>query len=282
MPTPTTNLDEHTVHGFGREWASFEHPADSEELRRCFEQYFAVFPWNRLPKNAVGADVGSGSGRWARYVAPRVGHLHCVDASSEALGVARRNLSSLENVSYIHSTIEQAPIADGSLDFAYSLGVLHHVPDTEGALAACVRKLKPGAPMLLYLYYALDNRSPAFRAIWRASDGMRRGISRLPYPARRAVTEVLACTVYWPLARGAALGERLGFDVGNVPLSAYRDKSLYIMRNDALDRFGTALEKRYSRPQIESLMRNAGLERIQFHEGEPYWCAVGYRQENHA
>ncbi|MDQ3032237.1 MAG: methyltransferase domain-containing protein [Myxococcota bacterium] len=277
-PPTTPNFDDHTVHGFGREWATFEHPEDTDELRRTFEQYFAVFPWERLPHGAVGADVGVGTGRWARYVAPRVGHLHCVDASEEALGVARRNLGSLPNVSFVHSTIEQAPIPDGSLDFAYSLGVLHHVPDTEGALAACVRKLKPGAPMLLYLYYALDNRSAAFRAVWRASNVMRFGISRLPYPARLAVTEVLARTVYWPLARGAALGEKLGLDVSKVPLAPYRDKSLYVMRNDALDRFGTILEKRYTRVEMDAMMRAAGLENVRFHEGVPYWCAVGFRR----
>lgn len=277
-PPTTSNLDDHTVHGFGREWATFEHPEDTGELRRLFDEYFAVFPWDRLPEGAVGVDVGVGTGRWARYVAPRVGHLHCVDASDEALEVARRNLAALPNVSFVHSTIEQAPLPDGSLDFAYSLGVLHHVPDTEGALAACVRKLKPGAPMLLYLYYALDNRSSAFRAVWRASNAMRFGISRLPYPARLAVTEVLARTVYWPLARGAALGEKLGFDVSAVPLASYRDKSLYVMRNDALDRFGTILEKRYTRIEMKALMERAGLEDVRFHEGVPYWCAVGFRR----
>jgi hypothetical protein len=44
------------------------------------------------------------------------------------------------------------------MDFGYSLGVLHHVADTEGALRAAVRTLKPGAPLLVYLYYAFDNR----------------------------------------------------------------------------------------------------------------------------
>ena len=50
------------------------------------------------------------------------------------------------------------PIADNSLDFAYSLGVIHHIPDSESAVKSVVKSLKPGAPFLIYLYYNLDNQ----------------------------------------------------------------------------------------------------------------------------
>lgn len=271
------NADPHTVDGFGREWSTFDHASDTPELRQAFADYFAVFPWADLPPDAAGVDVGAGTGRWARYVAPRVGRLTCLDASADALEVARKNLGHMPNVDFVCSTIEECGIPDGSLDFGYSLGVLHHVPDTRAALAACVRKLKPGAPFLVYLYYALDNRPLAFRALWRASDVVRRGLSRMPYGARLAASEVIARGVYWPLARGAAIGEKLGADVSRIPLSYYRDKSLYIMRNDALDRFGTKLEQRFSRVEIDAMMRSAGLEDVRFHDREPYWCAVGKR-----
>jgi 2-polyprenyl-3-methyl-5-hydroxy-6-metoxy-1,4-benzoquinol methylase len=44
------------------------------------------------------------------------------------------------------------------MDFGYSLGVLHHIPDAQKALSDCVKKLKLGAPFLVYLYYSFDNR----------------------------------------------------------------------------------------------------------------------------
>jgi len=34
------------------------------EKRAIFQQYFLIFPWDELPRSAVGADIGSGSGRW--------------------------------------------------------------------------------------------------------------------------------------------------------------------------------------------------------------------------
>jgi SAM-dependent methyltransferase len=162
------------------------------------------------------------------------------------------------------------------MDFGYSLGVLHHVADTEGALRAAVRALKPGAPLLVYLYYAFDNRPPWFRALWRVSDVARKVIARQPSAIRHLTCDGLAAGVYYPLARGAAVAERLGINVDHWPLSAYRHRSFYMMRTDSLDRFGTRLEKRYTREQMEALLRDAGLSDIQFCSSV-FWCAVGTR-----
>lgn len=276
-----SNIDQKTVDGFGDEWSRFDQTGLSEEERReIFDQYFAIFPWSQIGSSAVGFDAGCGSGRWAAVVAPRVGKLHAVDASERALDVARRNLrerAGLTNVDFHCASIEELPVPDASMDFGYSLGVLHHMPDTRAAIAACARKLKLGAPLLLYLYYAFDNRPRWFRAAWQVSDLGRRVISVMPHGLRFATSQALAASVYWPLARSARVLERLGVPVDNLPLSAYRDRSFYVMRTDALDRFGTRLEQRFTRDEIRSMMESAGLERIAFHDGAPYWCAVGFK-----
>jgi hypothetical protein len=66
--------------------------------------------------------------------------------------------------------------------------------------------------------------------------------------------------------------------VSNVPLSAYRRNSFYTMRTDALDRFGTRLEQRFSRAEIARMMRDSGLDDIVFREDVPYWVACGRRK----
>jgi len=272
------NVDQHTVDGFGEEWQRFSFSDRAPaELDRWFEQYFSLFPWQHLPEGAVGFDAGSGSGRWAQRVAPRVGRLHCIDASEQALAVARRNLVGVSNCEFHHASVADMPLAPRSMDFGYSLGVLHHTPDTQAALDACVRLLKPGAPFLLYLYYSLDNRPAYYRTIWRASDRVRKVISELPFAVRYPITQAIAAGVYWPLAKLSAVVEAAGLDATRVPLHDYRDKSFYMMRNDALDRFGTRLERRFSRVEIERMMQASGLVRISFREGSPYWCALGWR-----
>lgn len=276
--TMASNIDAQTVEGFGREWARFDQQALSEEeLNRYFDAYFGIFPWNELPVGAVGFDLGCGSGRWALRVSTRVGHLHCIDASADALAVARRTLAGRPNCTLHNTSVDAIPLAEGSMDFGYSLGVLHHVPDTAAGLAACTSKLKRGAPFLIYLYYAFDNRPAWFRALWRTSDAARRAISRLPYAARHLVTDAIALAIYFPLARAGRLAERHGLPVAALPLSFYRNASLYTMRTDALDRFGTRLEQRFTAAEIRRMMESAGLERIRFWDGPPFWCVVGYR-----
>jgi len=278
MQTDVKNLDRQTVRDFGREWRRFDQRTVSPaETARTFTAYFAIFPWSGIPPDAVGFDAGCGSGRWAALVAPRIGHLHCVDASGEALGVAREALAGVDNVSFHNASLDNMPIADGSMDFGYSLGVLHHLPDPLAGLTACTRKLKPGAPMLIYIYYALDNKPSWFRALWRASDYARWLVSKAPFPLKSVLADVSAALIYWPLARSAQLLERLGRDVAQWPLSAYSWRSFYTMRTDALDRFGTRLERRMTRAEVSALMAAAGLRDIRFSQTLPYWCAVGYR-----
>lgn len=280
MNLPLENADRPTVEGFGREWSTFTQ-SDSEfsaaERQAIFDGYFSIFPWQALPPNAVGADIGCGSGRWAALVAPRVGTLHAVDASPDALAIARTNLAGADNVRFHQASVSALPFADGELDFAYSLGVLHHVPDTAGAIRDVAAKLKPGAPFLIYLYYAFDNRSALFRAIWMASNIARIVLSRMPYALQIVATTIIAATVYWPLARAAALLERVGAMPRSWPLAFYRHRSFYVMRTDAFDRFCTRLEQRFTRVQIADMLQSAGFIDIRFSENEPYWVAVAVK-----
>jgi SAM-dependent methyltransferase len=273
-----SNVDPGVVKTFGEEWSKFHHPErETADLRVLFQSYFSIFPWHKLPPEAEGFDLGCGTGRWAHFVAQRVGLLHCIDPSEAALDVARRNLQMHSNCSFHCASVDAIPLADHSADFGYSLGVLHHIPDTEQGIRECVCKLKPGAPFLIYLYYAFDNRPVWFRTLWWFSDLIRRLVSKLPFALRSLFCDFTAATIYWPLARISKGVEALGIEVSLFPLSSYRNRSFYSMRTDALDRFGTRIEKRFTRQQIRSMMENAGLERIEFSDS-PCWCALGYRR----
>lgn len=271
------NLDPSTVAGFGVEWSHYDQESVSPaELQTYFDAYFKIFPWDTLPPSAVGFDLGCGSGRWAKFVAPRVARLHCIDASSDALAVARRNLAEQVNCVFQNASVDTMSLEARSMDFGYSLGVLHHVPDPLAGLRACVQALKPGAPFLVYLYYSFDNRPTWFRALWRASDFFRRRICELLPRTRIRVTRLIAAGIYWPLARTSRVLERCGARSSFLPLYAYRNASLYTMQTDALDRFGTKLEHRFSAQEVRSLMETAGLERVTVSPDPPFLCAIGY------
>ncbi|MDO8435050.1 MAG: class I SAM-dependent methyltransferase [Candidatus Binatus sp.] len=279
-----SNSDARTIAGFGYEWSRFtQRELEAAERRELFERYFANFPWASLPENGgVGADIGCGSGRWAMLVAPRVARLHLIDASAEALEVARLNLAGIENADFHLASVDSLPFPDESLDFAFSLGVLHHLPDTAAAIRAIAAKLKRGAPFLIYLYYAFDNRPLWYRATWQLSNLLRLGIARLPGPLRYGLSQLFAGVVYFPLARLGRLLDRYHRLPANWPLSYYRDASFYVMRTDALDRFGTRLERRFTRAEIAAMLESAGFENVSFSDSPPYWCAVAIKRESPA
>jgi SAM-dependent methyltransferase len=263
------NLDVGTVEGFGQEWGKFTQEAlSATERQQLFFKYFSLIDWSMKPKRAL--DMGCGSGRWDVLVAPLVDELVAADASPEALEVAKRNVRE-PNVSFVECSPESLPFPDGYFDFIFSLGVLHHLPDTEAAIGNLICKLAPGGRFLLYLYYALDNRPAWFRGLWKLSDLLRRSVSRLPFFLRYALSQVIALLVYWPLARVAK-----HFPVSESwPLRFYASRSFYVMRTDSLDRFGTKLEKRFSKDQIVLMLEAAHLEDIMFSDGTPYWvCAA--------
>jgi SAM-dependent methyltransferase len=275
-----SNQDGKTVAGFGDEWERFDQSElDPSEHLVLFNKYFDIFPWHALSPNSTGFDMGCGSGRWAKVIADRVGTLHCLDPSS-ALAVARKNLSDKHNCIFHNGGVGDAILPLSSMDFGYSLGVLHHVPNTQQGINECVSFLKPGAPFLIYLYYSFDNRPVWFRVLWKTSELIRKVVSKLPHSSRYWASQLIALLVYWPLAKFAWLAQQIGFNdkfCDVLPLGAYRNLSFYTMRTDALDRFGTQLEQRFSRLQIESMLKRAGLVDIKFSHNIPYWCAVGFK-----
>ena len=278
MTDNTSNIDQSVVAGFGDEWSRFPQSAVEEtELAELYDCYFHIFPWEKLSEDAQGADVGCGSGRWASFVANHVHHLHAVDPSPDALEVAKQHCQNHQNMTFHQAGVDSLPFEDESLDFAYSLGVLHHVPDTASAIQSVAKKMKPGAPFLIYLYYSFDNRPAHYIAMWKLSETLRAIVSKLPHSFRYFLSQVLAGTLYFPLARASWLASKLGIDTDNWPLSFYGDKSFYTMRTDALDRFGTSLEQRFSKIEITEMLVKAGFTQISFSDREPYWCAICYK-----
>ena len=274
------NQDKNTVDGFGDEWSRFDQlDLPQAEQQLLFDEYFSVFPWKKISKESTGFDLGCGTGRWAKSVAPKVKKLICIDPSS-ALDIAKKNLSNFDNCVFDSATVDEMPMQDNSMDFGYSLGVLHHVPDTALGIKQCVKKLKTGAPLLLYLYYRFDNRPWWFRLIWFVTDLLRRIVSKMPYKLRYVTSQIISIIVYLPLARFALFLEKLNFNVSNFPLSSYKNLSFYTMRTDALDRFGTRLEQRFTRNEIKNMMQNAGLENIEFSNSKPFWVAVGNKSSD--
>ena len=269
------NIDKRVVDEFGEEWLKFNDFTD-KHINAAAEEYFDIIDNTIVNKNTYVLDIGCGTGRWTKYLASRARFIEAVDPS-DAIFAADNLLRNVENVRLSKASVDTLPFPDETFDFAMSIGVLHHVPNTQQALIDCVKKVKKGGYFYVYLYYNLDKRGKMFRTLFRFTDIIRNIICKFPSGLKKFVCDILAIIIYMPLI----LFARFLFFVNlkklakKIPLSAYSNHSFFIIRNDALDRFGTRLEQRFSKNEIKEMMTTSGLDQILVSDGTPFYHAIG-------
>jgi SAM-dependent methyltransferase len=268
--------DNKVIRDFGDEWERFNFLDEAKllSLREQFDRYIAPLPEELRERNdLIIADFGAGTGRWSYFLKDLAAKIYAVEPAEKAFKILTSRFRDDSKVVLLNESVESNQIPDKSLDLAVSLGVLHHIRDTQGAIQKVAEKLKPGGTFLGYLYYALENKPLLYRALWRLSDSIRIVISRLPKKFKLVLADFIALTIYLPLATISRILEKFGISVDSVPLHHYKDLSFHVMRNDALDRFGTTLEMRFTITEIEEMLINAGFRKksIVFSNQEPYW-----------
>src|SRR5262245_22370220 len=149
VDVPDDDVARRTQASFGYEWTHFNDWRQSGTTN--FQDYFDGLDLTSLHGRLV-LDAGCGMGRHARQVAPHAARVVAVDFS-RAIDQAARNVCDIGNVDCIQADLLALPLVDRSFDYVYSLGVLHHLQDTERALGGLVRTLKPGGRLRVYLYW---------------------------------------------------------------------------------------------------------------------------------
>lgn len=251
---------------FWDEWQGMESRYEQE-----FNGYFDLIDLSTLQDTRV-CDLGCGMGRWSYMLAERVKvrQLVLVDFS-EAIFRARRLLHNQKNALFFMGDILRLPFREGYADFIMSLGVLHHLPVD---CLQVVRSLKPYAPrLLIYLYYALDNKPFYYRWLLRVYTPLRRRLCRIESPAARVAFSWFATIVfYMPFIALGWLLRPFGLSK-YIPLyDEHQWAGFDGMRHSAYDRFFTRIEQRVTRKQIEALEDTFSL--IQIADGQAYWHFV--------
>lgn len=270
------NLDQGVIDSFGHEWATFDYgeTETTEALNAQFKAYCAPINLSQFnPKISIAADFGAGSGRWASRLIPFFSLVYALEPSDGASKVLNSKFADEVKIKVLQETVGANSIPLASLDLAVSLGVLHHIPDTFLAIKDVSMKIKPGGMFLCYLYYNLENKPTLYKLIFKGVDVVRKIISELPQKIKYLVTSVVAALVYWPLARFSKVLNRFGVNTSNIPLHHYADMPFVMLANDALDRFGTSLEQRFSRAEITEMLRLAefDISTLKFSDVEPFW-----------
>ena len=270
------NLDQGVIDSFGHEWATFDYreTETSDALDVQFQAYCTPLDLNQFdPKKSIAGDFGAGSGRWAGRLTPYFSQVYALEPSDGASDVLKNKFSGEAKIVVLQETVGANSIPLESLDLAMSLGVLHHIPDTGLAIKDVSRRIKSGGVFLCYLYYNLENKPGFYKLIFKAVNAVRKVISGLPQRIKQIVTSAIAAVIYWPLARFSKALSKFGIHTSNIPLHHYADMPFVMLANDALDRFGTTLEQRFSKAEITEMLRAADFDisTLKFSDIEPFW-----------
>ena len=98
----------------------------------------------------IGCGMGTDLLQFARGGAKVTG----TDLTPRSIEISRQHLALYgESGNFAIADCETLPFADDSFDVAYSNGVLHHTPDTAGAVREIHRVLRPGGQARVMLYH---------------------------------------------------------------------------------------------------------------------------------
>ena len=256
VETPEDDLARRTQASFGYEWTHFDDWKPSGTTN--FQDYFHGIELEALREARV-LDGGCGMGRHARQLAGHCEMILAVDFS-RAVEAAARNFRDLPNVAVVQGDLQALPVADEAFDFVYSMGVVHHLADTEGVVRGLARKLRPGGRLRLYLYWKREGWTGRLLGIVSA---IRRVTTRLPFPVLKALCWLLSVFLYAAVVVPYRALARLGVRTSESwPLFVYTKYPFNVLYNDQFDRFSAPLEKRYSESEARRLLEQAGLHDV--------------------
>jgi SAM-dependent methyltransferase len=139
-----------------------EHLAEVER-RFLSEAWFAQRPGDRpfsglIPYDELAGkdvlEIGSGTGVHARLLADAGANVTAVDLTPTAVDLTRRRLELAGLTADVREADAEAlPFADGSFDFVWSWGVIHHSQSTDRVIAEIARVLRPGGRLAFMVYH---------------------------------------------------------------------------------------------------------------------------------
>jgi len=261
-----------TMQSFGYEWREFSDIRPEGEAG--FRWYFETNPPETLRGKTI-LDVGCGKGRHLFYAAQAAHKVIGVDLSP-AVDAAFANTGHLPNAHVVQADVFRLPLRPAAFDMVYSLGVLHHLPDPEAGFRTMLRHARPGADVLVYLYWSLDDEPRWKRRLLAAVTQLRKLTVRMPFPLLKAFALVAAvgCDLVFVIPHRILRNTRWRPFAETLPLKSYADSPFIVLYQDQFDRFSAPIEHRYSRAEVETWFMRAGLKHVQILRGAG-WRACG-------
>jgi SAM-dependent methyltransferase len=261
-------LDNHdqTIKDFGSQWLRYRDNEGYYGSLELFEDILSPFLRPDETKGCKVAEIGSGTGRIVNMLlAAGVRHVIAVEPS-DAFEVLSRNILYPEKVTCLKITGDQLP-SYGDLDYIFSIGVLHHIPDPEPIVEAAFKALRPGGHFLVWLYGREGNR--LYLAL---IEPLRILTKHLPHFVLVALAEI----IYWPLVLYIKFCRILPLPLRGYMLSVLQRMSAEKRRLIIYDQLNPSYAKYYTQSEAKKLLSDGRFENIRIHHRHGYsWTVIG-------
>lgn len=269
--THVADVERRTAEAFGYEWTRYSELAD--RYRKQFTDWLRPVTPDFFRGKAV-LEGGCGKGRHTALAAEFGARDVVALDLSDAVDAAFANTRHLDNVHVVQADLNHPPV-HAHFDYAFSIGVLHHLPEPEKGFSALVSRLKPGGAMSAWVY----GREGNGWIVHGVTPVREHVTSHLPH----ALLDLLSAAVTVPLwlgtkmlygpTQGSALGKKL----------PYREYLSYIapfpfreQRSIVFDHLVAPVAYYLTRGEFEAWYARAGLQGVVIeHHNSNSWRGFG-------
>jgi ubiquinone/menaquinone biosynthesis C-methylase UbiE/uncharacterized protein YbaR (Trm112 family) len=181
----------------------------------------------------------------------------------------RINHLKIKNIHPIRCNLDNIPLRNECVNFAYSFGVLHHMPIPVNGMTSLSRVMKPGSSIVTYLYSDLKEK-PFLKVMLIPIQILRQLTKRLPLSALRVFSFIFSPFVFTFLTIPAKLLKLVNLDDLSKSIPHHHNVSVKSVYGELYDRFGARIEYRYNPSSLNNLYTEAGIK-MDGYEQIPIW-----------
>lgn len=255
-----------TIQDFGDQWIRYPQNEGFYASLELFKDICGPLLTVSEIKGKKVLDVGSGTGRIVKMLLDaNVGKVIAVEPSAAYEKLVLNTMPWKDRIKYVKSKGEA--ISEAEVDYAFSIGVLHHIPKPLPTVKKVFDCLRPGGKFLIWVYGVEGN--------WlylKIFQPLRMVTSKLP----DKILAGLAFLLNFLLSIYLFFSKLL-------PLPFYRYMREVLLKLDFRDRFLVIFDqlnpeyaKYYHKEEAESLLKNAGFVNIvSYHRHAYSWTILG-------
>jgi SAM-dependent methyltransferase len=264
------NLRAKTIADFGDQWSIYSENEGWYGSLELFNDIISPLLNIETLKGTYVAEIGSGSGRIVGMLLNAdVEHIYAIEPSHEAFRAMEKNVRNMKKHNRV-STINTGGenwTTNHKLDYVFSIGVIHHVPEPHPVIKAAYDALKSGGSLFLWVYGYEGNE-----LFLKFVEPLRRITTQLPHVCLEALVGIMysILIVYRYISK-----------IINLPFHSYIENVLWPLtpKNRRLviyDQLNPAYAKYYKKEEVIQLLEKEGFKNIEIHNRHGYsWSVLG-------